>query len=85
MNFDMTYAQALKIQQEQIDFYGKHVPGGAAALRKRMKSMTRPVPPEGKDYYFSIFRINQMVPRGAAIEQVVSEMTNGSVRFDDGR
>lgn len=71
MNYTMTYAQAIKIQEDQIEFYGHRVPGGPDALRKYMKSMTRPCPDEGEDHYFEIFKINELVPRGWKIEQAV--------------
>ena len=65
----MTYAEAIKIQDEQIIWYGKHYLGGESALRTDVKAKTLPCtfnPNEQR----SVIEINRLVPRGGSIEHM---------------
>lgn len=81
MKFEMTYRQALEAQASQIEHYSKFVPGEANKLKAVMRKATRPAPPEGVDTPLPISEINQLVPRGGFIENVVLELSKGKVRF----
>lgn len=77
MKFEMTYRQALEVQASQIKYYSKFIPGKANKLEDVMRRATKPAPPEGADTPLPINEINQLVPRGGFIENVVLELSKG--------
>lgn len=80
-NFKMTLNEALHIQKEQVRFYGEYVPGGEDALRARVAELNADLSEYDLDAPMSIGDMYHLVPRGAAIEEIVYDMTGGRVQF----
>jgi len=70
MNPKMSVNDALRIQTEQLDFYGKRLPPEQAqALWEKIKKLTNIPGDVNRDEPLSIHKINEMVPRGGTIER----------------
>jgi len=75
----MTKEKALRIQAEHIAFYSQYLPD----LGKYVAEATRADMLED-DVDYPVYEINQYIPRGFAIEQILNKY-NKKVRFDHGR
>lgn len=68
MKWDLSYNEAIKIQDGQVLFYSRHMcDTGKALLRQWICSETLPYEFD-KDEVIPIFEINDMVPRGCWFE-----------------
>jgi hypothetical protein len=65
MNITMTKAEALKIQAEQVSWYGRICPGLAEAVAKITHAEALE---DGKEYPVRV--INEHIPRGGDIERL---------------
>lgn len=69
--FEVTYNNALKIQQDQIDWYHKNGNGPLTqAGIDKLRAMTKPCPFD-PDKMVPVRIINELVPRGGDIENIM--------------
>ena len=75
-DFQMTKEDALARQARDIQHYGPRYPGGEAALRAKVQSMTKAdTLEEGRLYDIGV--INRCIPRGGVIEDLVGIADQG--------
>ena len=72
MNIQMTYNEAIKIQEEQIEHY-THIMGDG--VRAKVKALTLPCP-FNPDELRPTWDINPLVPRGGTIESILGIYQN---------
>lgn len=73
----MTYNQARKIQEEQIAFYHKEGKGPLTqAGIDKLRTMTKPCPFD-PDEVVAVWIINELVPRGGDIENIMGVRNGG--------
>ena len=78
MNIKMTINEALKIQAEQLDFYCKRLTCRAGQNLRNAVTTRTSIPEElDKDTPLSIFKINEMIPRGGTIENLAGFQDSG--------
>jgi len=72
MKFELSYTEAMTIQRSQIAFYRQSI--GRRGIKK-IRSLTKPCPPDiHPDTPQSIFKINDLIPRGSDIEALFRHM-----------
>ena len=71
-NYDLSYNEARRIQRAQLAYYRQYLGRKGTLIIQRK---TKPCPPGiHPDIPISIFKINELIPRGGDIENVVNYM-----------
>lgn len=71
MQFTMTLRQALAIQERDIKWYGHYHPQGEEGLRADVKAISANIDDLNLDAEYYVCDINELVPRGVAIERML--------------